>query len=349
MKSLLKLIVFAGSMLLGGWLIGKVLPLFAPFLCSLAAAALMEPAVAALNRRGVRRSLASGLMTAICLLLLCGLCCGLGLCGAELFRTYAKQTPHVLSALSETADDVRQHMLILLRNTPDSIERELLLAAEGLSDRLSELPVWLSEQALNGLTAFAKQSPDWVLFLCTSVIGIYFFSAYFPDINRFFRRQLSSSALEKLTLIRSVTYGAVAGYLKVQCIISAVTFLVLLTAFHLMGIDGVVSAAAGIAIVDALPILGSGAVLLPWAGITLLRGKLSRAAALLLVYGLLLVLHNLLQAKLMGRHLGLHPVTALVSLYVGWKLGGLGGMLLLPIVCVLLTGLNEAGIIRLYQ
>lgn len=349
MKAFLKLIAIGAAIALGIWLGIKALPLSAPFLLSLSAAAVMEPAVAALHRRGLGRSLASGLLT-VMMLLLCG--GGLSLCavgGANLVTSYIKQTPRLLSALAETADTVRLRMLVVLRNVPDSVETEVLAAADALSAQLSQVPVRLSQKALDGLTLFARQSPDWLLFLCTTVIGIYFFSFYFRDICDFFARQLSPETHQKLALIRSVTLGAAAGYLKVQCILSGITFLILLAAFRLMGIEGLFPAAAGIAVIDALPILGAGAVLLPWALFALLAGKVSRAVGLLLVYAVLLVTHNLLQAKLMGNHLGLHPVTALVSLYVGWKLGGLAGMLLLPIVCVLLCSLNDAGAIRLYR
>lgn len=349
MKSILKLTAVIAVLAAVAWLGVKLLPLFAPFVLSLTAAAVTEPAVRALERRGVRRSLASGILSCIVLCLCAGLVGGCVMGGAQLVTSYVKQTPRLLVTLSETADTLRQHVFVLLRNVPDPVEQELRNAAESVSLRLSEVPVWLSEKALSGVTAFAKHSPDWVLFLCTAVIGVYFFSVYYREICGFFRRQMSEETLRKLALIRAVTLGAATGYLKVQCIISGVTFLILLAAFQLMGIEGKLTAAAGIAVIDALPILGSGAVLIPWALIALLTGKVTRAAAVGMVYGVLLVTHNLLQAKLMGSHLGLHPVTALVSMYVGWKLGGLLGMLLLPVACVLLCSLNDAGIIRLYQ
>ncbi|MBQ3010849.1 MAG: AI-2E family transporter [Oscillospiraceae bacterium] len=349
MKAFLKFIALIGAVTVSVWLGAKILPLTAPFLPALAAAAAMEPAVTALTRRGVRRGAASGILTAIVLFVCGGLAGGCALGGAHMLTTYAKQTPQLLSTLSDTANLIQQKMLIVLRNVPDSVEQELLTAAEGVSAQLSEVPLWLSRKALDGLTLFAKQSPDLLLFGCTAIIGVYFFSLYFRDICGFFRRQLSEEALQKLSLIRAVTLSAVAGYLKVQCILSGVTFLILLAAFHFMGVGGAVSAALGIAVIDALPILGSGAVLIPWAVIAALSGNIPRAAALVLVYCVLLVMHNLLQAKFMGSHLGLHPVTALVSLYVGWKLAGLGGMLLLPIACVLLCSLNHAGVIHLYR
>lgn len=349
MKPLLKLAA-AGLTGLALFLLGKaLLPLVAPFLLSLAAAAVLEPAVRALERRGVRRSLSAGLMTAIALLLSAGLlgCCAMG--GAHLLSAYAKRAPALLTALTQTADRMKRQLAALLDSAPQGLEEELVSAARGISQQLSELPMWLSQKALDGVGSLAKLSTDWVLLICTAVIGIYFFSAYFPDLLRFLRRQLPRETQEKLQLIRSVTIGAVAGYLKVQCILSGVTFLILLAAFRWMGIADGTGTAAVIALVDALPVFGSGAVLLPWALLSLAAGNPVRSMELLAVYGVLLVSHNVLQAKLMGRQLGLHPLVALISLYVGWKIGGILGMMFLPLLCVLLRSLNEAGILHLYQ
>lgn len=331
------------------WLLKKALPLLAPFLVSLCAAAIMEPAVNGMCRRGVKRSLAAGLLTSLLLAVCIGLlsCCATG--GAHLLTTYAKKAPELLTLLTSTAETVKLSLSRAMQAIPADAAQQLSGMMDGVTEQLSELPMWVSKQALDGVTAFAKASPDWMLFLCTAVIGIYFFSLYFRDIGDFFRRQLPDSALQKLKLVRKVLLDAAGGYLKVQCILSGVTFLILLAAFRLMGISDSVPAALTIAIIDALPILGAGAVLIPWALIALLLGNVPRAAAVGLIYGVLLVVHNVLQAKLMGSQLGLHPVTALVSLYAGWKLAGIWGMLLLPIGCVVVCSLNDAGILKLYR
>lgn len=349
MKRFLKILSVIGVLLISFWLGKQALPYIAPFLLSFAVAAIMEPAVSAMHRRGVDRGLSAALMTTIILLVSVGLmsCCAVG--GAHILTSYAKQAPALLSALTKSMEHVEQSFYTLIRSAPDGLEQDLMSAAQALSEQFSEFPLWLSQLTLDGVTLFAKQSPDWILFVCTAIIGIYFFSAYFQDIVRFFARQCSEDTLQKLRLIRRVAVDAATGYLKVQCILSGVTFLILLVAFHWMGIADPFGAAIGIAIVDALPILGSGAILLPWALIALMLGNVPRGVNLLLIYAVLLVSHNLLQAKLMGSHLGLHPVVALVSLYVGWKLGGLLGMIVLPVGCVLLSGLNRAGIIKLYR
>lgn len=331
------------------WLAARALPLLAPFLISLCAAAVLEPAVGGMCRRGVKRSLASGLLTGLLLTAGAGLvsCCAAG--GAHLLTAYAKKAPDLLTALTDTADTVKQSLARVMEAIPNQAAQQLSGVMDGVTAQLSELPMWASKQALDGVTAFAKASPDWLLFGCTAIIGIYFFSLYFPDMVAFFRRQLSEPALRKLELVGQVLREAAGGYLKVQCILSGVTFLILLAAFRLMGISDSFPAALAIAIIDALPILGAGVVLIPWALLALLMGNVPRAVALAAVYGVLLVMHNLLQAKLMGSQLGLHPVTALVSLYAGWKLGGIAGMLLLPIGCVVVCSLNNAGVINLYR
>ncbi len=349
MKKFFRFILTAAAVVLGIRVGGQLLPFAAPFLVSLGAAAIIEPAVAALHSRGVPRSIGAGLMTTMLLVLTAGLIGGCAVGGVHLVSSYAQKTPELLAILRDAADSVEQKFFLVLQSAPDGLEQELILAAEGVSRRLSELPVRISEKALEGVAAAAKQSSDWLLFLCTSLVGIYFFSAYYRDIRSFVVRQLSENARHKLHLVRSVTADAAAGYLKVQCMLSGVTFLILLGAFRLMGIDDGFTAALVIAIVDALPILGSGAVLIPWALLSLAVGSVPQAVGLAVVYAVLLVTHNLLQTKLMGSHLGLHPVTALVSLYVGWKLWGIAGMLLLPIVCVLVSALNDAGVLHLYQ
>ena len=326
-----------------------LLPLFAPFLPALAAAILLEPLVGGLCRRGVKRSLASAIVTAAAM----GLClagvvfCAVG--GTRLVTATAKRTPELLIFLSDTAATMEQALEGVLRSVPQDAAALLHTITDSMTERLSELPVWASARALSAVSSIAKTSPEGLLFVCTAVIGVYFFSLYLHDVWDFIRRQLSEASLQRLTLMGQVLRNAVGGYVKVQCILSGVTFLILLAALYLMGIRSPIPAAAAIAVIDALPILGAGAVLLPWAIGAMLLGKAARAVGLLAIYAILLVVHNVLQAKLMGSSLGLHPLMALVSLYAGWQLGGLWGMLGLPILCVVAASLNKAEIIKLYK
>ena len=331
------------------WLLRRALPLFAPFLPALAAAAVMEPAVRSLCRRGVRRSIAVGIVTTAALVLCLG---GLLLCaagGGSMVTAYAKKVPDLLILLSDTTRTLTRSLDGVMAAMPQETATQLYAMMDGVTAQLGALPTRLSEQALEHMAALAKASPGGLLFVCTAVIGVYFFSLYYGELGAFLRRQLTDATARRLSMVGTVLREAVGGYIKVQCILSGITFLILLAAFSLMGIDDSLPAAAAIAVIDALPILGAGAVLLPWALIALLLNLVPRALGLLTVYGVLLVVRNVLQAKLMGSRLGLHPLAALVSLYAGWQLAGIWGMIGLPMVCVVLSSLNSSGVIRLYR
>ena len=222
-------------------------PLFAPFLPALAAAALIEPAVSGMCRRGVRRSIASALVTTAVL----GLCLGtvlFCLAGSTgLVTAYAQKVPQLLTLLTDTTHSFRHALDRLLSSMPREAASGLSVMLDGLSTQLQTLPGLVSRQALQHMTDLAKASPDGLLFVCTAVIGVYFFSLYYKDIGTFFRRQLSEATAIRLSMVWKVLREAVGGYVKVQCILSSVTFLILLSAFSLMNLENSISAAAAIA------------------------------------------------------------------------------------------------------
>ena len=106
------------------------------------------------------------------------------------------------------------------------------------------------------------------------------------------------------------------------------------------------AAAALVALVDAIPIFGTGTVLLPWAAISSLSGSHSLALGLVLLYGVITVVRNVLEPRLVGGTLGLHPLAALAAMYVGFQAFGVLGMILAPILAVLGKGLWDSGLFR---
>ena len=113
-----------------------------------------------------------------------------------------------------------------------------------------------------------------------------------------------------------------------------VTLLLLLGGFFLLRIPYAPLWALGVCLVDAFPVLGTGTVLLPWALLSLLRQDAARAVGLLGIYVTVTLTRSVLEPKLVGRHLGLDPLVTLMALYAGYKLWGIGGMLIAPLLAV---------------
>ena len=136
--------------------------------------------------------------------------------------------------------------------------------------------------------------------------------------------------LETLKRVRT----ALGGWLLAQLKLSGVTLLLLPGGFLLLRIPNGLLWSLAVCLLDALPVLGTGAVLLPWSLICFLQSNTPRAIGLLGLYATITLLRSMLEPKLVGRQLGLDPLATLISLYAGYKLWGIGGMILAPMLTV---------------
>ena len=132
-------------------------------------------------------------------------------------------------------------------------------------------------------------------------------------------------------------------------LIMLLTFAELSILFSLFGIESAVLKAALIALLDILPILGTGGIMIPWAVLTLLKGKLKLGLGLLVVYAAITIIRNIIEPKIVGGRLGLHPVVTLASMFLGAQLFGVIGLFGFPIGLSLLRYLNDNGSIHILK
>ena len=128
--------------------------------------------------------------------------------------------------------------------------------------------------------------------------------------------------------------AAILGWLKAQVKLSGVTWVLVTLGFLLLGVSSALLWGGVVALVDAFPILGTGAVLVPWSLLSFAQGDPGRAFGLLGLYGGVTLVRTLLEPKLVGQHLGLDPLVTLAALYAGYRLWGLPGMILSPLLAV---------------
>lgn len=119
--------------------------------------------------------------------------------------------------------------------------------------------------------------------------------------------------------------------------------------FTLLGLDFALLAAAFTALVDALPVLGTGTVLLPWAALALLTGDGGLALGLTVLYAVGLLAHSLLEPRLLAGQVGLPPITALLAMYLGFHFMGVGGMVVLPVALLLVKQLQDDGVVSIWK
>lgn len=347
----IKVLLYAALALAGGWLtLRYLLPWLAPFIAALAAAALLEPAVSWLCRRArFQRGAASG----VCVLAFLAVVFALiyFLCGrivSEL-KGLMERLPEIIGELSSTIEVWRERLSGYLDRGQKDGQQYLQHIAAAVTERIRQLPSWLSGKVLTALTGVAAAMPSVMLFAVTAVIGAYFASASYPALKDFLALQLPDSARVKVRGIAAGLKRTILRWFKAQLLMMLITFGELTAAFLLLRINYALLLALLTAVIDALPVLGTGTVLIPWALYDLLTGEISRGIGLVITYVAVTVLRNCIQAKLLGDQLGLHPLATLLAIYVGFMVSGVWGMILFPILLITLKQLNDSGMIHLWK
>lgn len=326
-----------------------VLPWGAPFLLAFALAALLEYPVRALTRRGWKRSAASALLSLGALAGVLFLMVRLAARCVTAFTDFARRGPELVQSMVEGAGRLEKGLFAYIDAAPPELGELLRTALDGITQTLCTIPARLSQSALDAASRAAQHSPDVLLFAVTFGIGTYFFSAAFPRVLRFLEAQLPAEQRRHLAGFGRDLRGSLGGFLRAQLLLAAMTFFELLLAFLLLRLRPAFALAALTALVDALPVFGTGTVLLPWAAASLLLGNGGRALWLVLTWALVNLARSAAQAKLLGDQIGLDPLASLLAIYIGWQLGHVWGMLLCPIVLVLLTRLNDKGVLHLWK
>ena len=318
------------------WLGGKILlPLCFPFLLGTGLALMAEPGVRFLcTRLHLPRGLAAGVGVTAAFL-------GIGLL-LLLFLAFVVRELGILAGilpdLTVTAHSGIQllgdWLLQLAGRMPGSLRplleqnvTTLFSGGTALLDRAFSYVLGLAGTILSHV-------PDSALTLATAVISGFMISAKLPVIRRWFSDFWPKERLRPLVQTFRRIKEAVGGWLLAQLRLAGVTLGILAAGMLILRIPYGLLWAAGISFLDAFPVLGTGTVLLPWGLICYLQGDRARAIGLLGIYVTIAVTRSVLEPRLVGKQLGLDPLVTLFALYVGYKLWGIGGMIVSPLLAV---------------
>ena len=319
-----------------------LLPLAAAFLLS---GLIAKPARALQQRTKLPLGLCALVLTLLALSLV-------GIGGWFLVRFAFDQAALLLRQLPNLLSDLQESVLALQSRLSRYFPSNSALSKSLLTDpwlTVPEVPKLELSTLADSVGWAAASLPNLLITAVFTLAATVLCTGYRDDILCFLRRQFPPRLLEALRRLRRFLREALAGWCKAQGLLAVITFGLLLTGFFFLRIDGAVLLATGIALLDALPLFGAGVALLPWALAELLLSHHSRAAGLSLLFAVTVAVRNLLEPHIVGKQIGLHPVVSLFSFYLGWRLAGLPGMVLTPILVLILVKLQEWGYSKLWR
>lgn len=321
----------------GVWILVRFfLPMLSPFLLAAVLALTAEPLVSALHKkiklpRSVAAAIGVTVALAIAVLLTVFLC-------ALLIRQMGLLAG-VLPDLEDTAmtglDALENWMLGMAQKAPGGIQSVLTHGVRNMFSNSSALLDRLIERLLSMASAVLKGLPDSALGFGTWILASFMISARFPKIRTWLSSHIPTVWKEHYVLQFRRVKNSFGAWLVAQLKLTGTTFAVLTAGFFLLHIAHPLLWAAVTCVVDILPILGTGTVLIPWSVVCFLQGDTLRAVGLLGIYGTVSLLRSVLEPRLVGKQLGLDPLTTLLAIYAGYRFWGLLGMIFAPVLAAL--------------
>lgn len=221
------------------------------------------------------------------------------------------------------------------RDTIAALNPTLLSALEkvleSLISAMESLFAWFSEFAVNLLSGVVKGVPSVILSLLTMIFTTVFLVADYERIHGFASEHIPQSIKKLLKSIRVYLTDTLFVVIRSYAAIMLLTFTELSILFWIFGIERPVLKAAIIAVLDIMPILGTGGIMIPWAVTSLVLGYTKLGIELFVIYGIVTVIRNYVEPKIVGTQLGLHPIITLVSMFVGLRVFGFWGLFGLPV------------------
>jgi sporulation integral membrane protein YtvI len=236
----------------------------------------------------------------------------------------------------------------LLKRFPD-IEFYLEDIFNSINDSIFSFLTKASSTVVGAITGFAGLVPSILIKFIFTIVSSFFFTIDYHRIAGFVLKQFSDEKRNMIIKVKDNVIGTLGKFIKAYATLIVITFVELSVGLLILKVPNPFLVAALIAFVDILPILGTGAVLLPWAIISFIFGNNPMGIGILILYVIITVVRQTLEPKVVGQQIGLHPVVTLICIFVGAQLLGVVGIFLLPVTATILKKLNDEGTIHVFR
>ena len=327
------------------FVVPRVIVYFMPFVVGFLFSLLVNPIVRFLDRRiKINRKFGSVLMIALAIGIAALIVYGLAMALRTGLRDFMDYRPTMYGNAELEVKAAIERLQSLINDLPfiscvdlGELTNDILEFMGGL------LTSTESGDTVSAIGDVAKSIPNMIGSVIVGCLATYFFIADREKMAEKLDKILPVTFKEKTLRLYRQTLGAVGGYFKAQFKIMGVIYVVLVIGLIVLQVKYAWLIGFGIAILDMLPVFGTGTVLLPWAVIKLFSGSYQISIGMIALYALTFLIHQLLQPKMVGDSLGMDPFAALFFMYVGYRISSVFGMIIAIPIGMVLINLTKAG------
>ena len=301
---------------------------FIPFIVAFIISLLVEPLIKFMT---TKLKLSRKLSAFICLvsiffLLGGGLFLGITKIVTEL-SNLSRNIPLYSEIITKNIENITSYASDFYFSLPPKVTTSLENAFLEISNKLSNYLDFIVKKTLN--TAISL--PNAFIFLLVTIVSTYFFISDKDLISSKVKEILPKKIIRFITIIKTESFSATSAYIKSQLIIASITTVQLVIGFYILRMKNILTLSVLLFLLDLIPLIGVGSVLIPWGLYELVFDSSYQGIGLLLLYCSILIIRNITEPKILSTQIGFHPLIVLMRMYIGFKLLGVGGIILGPL------------------
>ncbi len=323
--------------------VGYAVWLFAPFIIAYIVSLIVNPMVHGIEKRfHLPRGVCAILVIVLTVGVLGGIFAGVIWKIIDEIRNVYEDLPMIYENIRIVWFKISDFFSDFAAMLPDNLQKVF-------DDASNQVLGWFADVATNthivrSAGNIAKKLPSIFIVAIVFILALYFMITDAKKISVAIKKPFSEEFIQKMHDFKTQIKKYVGGYVKAQLTIMCISFTIILIGLSILKIDYSLIIALAVAVLDALPFFGSGAVLWPWSIIAFIMGDILLGIGLIIIYLAVILTRQFVEPKIVSQNIGIHPITTLMAMYVGFRIFSIGGMILGPLVMVMVVSLYRTGI-----
>ncbi len=349
--------------------------MFAPFLIAFFIAVIVQrPTNFITGKIKIKKGITATVLVLLLYLIMAAL---ISLIGVKLVDGIKSLIAFIQSKLTDIPtliENVKNWSLNVVGFLPDSLEakatRSMVPFFEALKEKsATEIASFIVDKAsngekfslsslstpLSGIWSTAKQIPSVFVAVMIAIVSSCFMAVDYDRLVKFIKGQISAENEKKLSATKRIVFKSLGKLIKSYVLIICITGFEIFVGLNLLTFIGIykdgniVALSLIIAVLDILPVIGTGTFMVPWALYSLITGKLGLAIGLFVVYAIIYVVRQIIEPKIVGGTVDLPSFVTLMGMYIGSQLFGFIGIFLVPILIIIIKLLNDEGVVHIWK
>ena len=323
----------------------KLLSFFMPFVVAWIIALLASPPVKFLEEKlRIKRKAGTAcvIVAVIALIVLAGY--GIGAFLIDQIQGLMADLPDIWEMLQVQVRDIGHSFSSLFKSLPKDMQDGWAYFFENVETFFGEWVADLGSPSMTWLGNMAKQLPNLFVAVIMCLVAAFAFTAERANMRNFMQDYMPEGMKKYWDMIQVSLSDAVGGYLKAQFKIEFWIYLIVTAGLFILRINYAPVLALFIAVLDFLPVFGTGTILWPWIVFELLNGNYKLAIGLSVIWGVSQIVRQAIQPKIMGDSMGLNTLPTVFLLYIGYKASGIFGMIVAVPIGIIFMNMYQAGV-----